>query len=130
NEFDNDGCSTSCKIEGTCETPYDFRAMAIYSPQHKQRLVGDVSPITFASLVSPEVNQCGQGNRSAVFLYRNGSERGYLSVGGLVPEGLEPAVSIAVRKTCDAPASEQICRIADGMLSETMIIAPEEEVYI
>jgi len=129
NIFDNDGCSTSCRIEGTCETPFNFRTMAVYDSVRKLRVIQGEN-IVVGKMVSDQVNSCGSGSRSAVYLYRNGPERGYLAVAAATPAGLESAFTVAVRASCGNPTSEAVCQIADANGSPWVLLPPQAEVYI
>lgn len=125
NTFDNDGCSSSCQWEGSCRTPLNFRAMAELDLFNGWR----IAEASFAWANSPEVNSCGSesGNRSVVFKYVNGPQRGLLAVGA-GPETLA-GVSLAVRETCDDAQTELVCQAADRQLHWVRELAPGEEVY-
>lgn len=130
NNFDNDGCSADCRIEGTCETPYNYRQLSNYNSAVGQRLIEDV---TADWMVVEDSNSCATGARSVVFRYKNGENRGRFQVGAIAPEGMAAVLSIAVRKDCADPESEipGLCRLADGFLTEDFVVLePEEEVYV
>lgn len=126
NDSDNDGCSAKCKIEGTCETPFNFRLLASYDPVVKWE-VTKVLPYAFAT--STENNSCGPGGGpSAVFRYRAGARGGYIHFGA----GTDGVVSsVAVRKTCADVVSELWCVPADNQVHFTeAYVGPREEVYL
>lgn len=128
NEFDNDGCSSTCKLEGTCEAPYNFRQMAILDAARGLRLV---QGLTAGRAVVEEANTCSAGARSMFFRYKNGPERGFFRIGAFIePESAAAAVSFAIRTQCEDPSTEALCRMADNAVSDPIVLAPEEEIYL
>lgn len=129
NRSNFDGCSTECRIEGTCDNPFNFRQMAVYDDARKLRAVyGD--HVVVANMRSDQVNSCGGGVRSAVYLYRNGPERGYFSVLAETPPGFESSFTVAIRNSCSEPSTELACLPADLTQSDWMILSPGQEVFI
>lgn len=133
NIYDNDGCSSECKIEGTCEATYNFRSMSEVDAELGIRLL---YWLPTAIAVTDDVNSCGAGARSAIFRYRNDDRRGILEVLALVdPPSAKAGVTIAVRRSCDEPDTEVACGFAGdvenlSIVRPGVVLEPNEEVYL
>lgn len=138
NEFSNDGCSSDCKIEGTCAQPFVYRQVARYD-----------STLNFRTIIPLNLDWVRTGNernscsfesdapRSIVFRYDNDEDTpAYLRVSNFTYlPGAELYFTLAVRRTCEDPASEDHCQAGFVMedtffVSDRIYVPANESIYL
>lgn len=138
NTFDNDGCSSECKIEGTCERPFAFRQKARFDSKWNFRIL---DPVERKWAINDDANSCSVApdeSKAVVFRYDNDDQAGYLRISNYTnTAGTELGYTLAIRRTCDAPATEEICRNAFLLdpeagfhVSDRVFIEPNESIYL
>lgn len=112
NDFDNDGCRHDCRIEGTCEVPYNFRLKAKVEPLFKLRIIPSM---TSDMAVHDDFNSCGAGSRSIVMQFTSDEQAGLVRLANFSnTPGSEAFLTFALREECNDPSSELICRLAQA----------------
>lgn len=110
-----DGCDSSCHIEGTCDAPLDFNAIATSPPDGIRTFAGD----TISARDTVGSDDCGaSGGQDVVFSYTP-TANGLLEID---TEGSSFDTVIYVRTACASTASELACD-DDGGSSSTSALS-------
>lgn len=102
NDSDNDGCSSTCEWEGTCERPFDWLQTATQREDGTWEVDG-----VFTLPHEGEATRCGGKGRQLIFHYVPDTD-------GVLVVTLRRTVetSLSVRTRCDSQASEILCTAA------------------